>query len=92
MRIIACLAGRPSAGRRHSPPIWLWLALSAASLTCFPSDLWFLRMQVAHVDLAHAAMRHGLPQHVYRRQDDGYGVFATRVGGYWCALVEVQDV
>lgn len=92
MRTRTRVIERPSAGRRNSPPTWLWLTLSVASLTCFPSDLWFLRMQVAHVDLALAALSHGLPQHVYRRQTDGYAVFATHVGGYWCPLVEVQDV
>jgi hypothetical protein len=61
-------------------------------LSCFPSDLWFARMKVAHVDLALAELRHGLPQHVYRRHEDGYGVFAVRVGGYWCPLIEEQDL
>jgi hypothetical protein len=57
---------------------------------CLPQDLWFARMKVAGVDLALADRRYGLPQHVYRRLEDGYGVFAVRVGGYWCVLLEEQ--
>lgn len=91
---------RPSARpvdlpRKHctlTRPAWLGLAVVVTGLSCFPSDLWFARMKVAHVDLALAALSHGLPQHVYRRQNDAYGVFAVRVGGYWCLLTEEQDL